>query len=225
MRATGASAGTDGSTILVADDHPVVRTGLQTMLNRGPGLVVVAECADGHEAITQWAALRPTVGLIDLRMPRVGGIEAMRAIRQLDPAARLIAMTTLGGDEDVYRALHAGASGYLLKDCGAGALLDCVQAVLRGQRYLDATSSASLAARIVQAPLTSRESEVLSHMARGLSNKRIARQLGVAEGTIKTHVKSLLEKLDVENRTHAIQVAATRGLVALADPANLTAGR
>ncbi len=202
--------------VLIADDHPVVRAGVRALLAGAADLHVACECADGAEAVRQWQALRPAAGLIDLRMPGMDGIEVIRAIRRLDPGARLAVMTTLCGDEDVFRAVQAGASGYVLKDCGPDVLVDCMRAVLRGQRYLVPAAAACLAARIVHAPLTSRERDVLEGIAQGLSNKRIARELAVTEGTVKTHVKSLLDKLDADNRTQAVRVAAARGLIALA---------
>ncbi len=201
------------ATVLIADDHPVVRAGVGAMLSGAADLHVACECADGAEAVRQWRALRPAAGLIDLRMPGMDGVEAIRAIREVDPGARLAVMTTVCGDEDVFRALQAGACGYVLKDCGADALVDCLRAVLRGQRYLDPAAAASLAARVVHAPLTARERDVLDGLAQGLSNKRIARELAVTEGTVKTHVKSLLDKLDADNRTQAVRVAAARGLI------------
>lgn len=205
--------------VLIADDHPMVRAGVHRLLSRASELSVACECANGEEVVRQWQALRPSIGVIDVRMPVMNGVEAIREIRRLDPTARLVAMTTMCGDEDVFRALQAGAGGYILKDCSAETLVDCVRAVLRGQRYLDPTAAASLAARVLHAPLTQRESEVLERIALGLSNKRIARELDVTEGTVKTHVKSLLDKLDADNRTQAIRIAASRGLIPSPAPA------
>ena len=139
----------------------------------------------------------------------------MAAIRQLERRAKLVVMTTMSGDEDVYRALQAGASGYVLKDCGKPELLACIRTVAQGRKYLQQTASARLAARVSSEDLTARESDVLTWLAEGLSNKAIARRLGVAEGTVKTHMKGLLSKLEVSSRTQAVRMAVQRGLVRL----------
>ncbi len=183
------------------------------MLSTFDDLEIVCQAASGAEAVSLWKVHKPDVGLIDLRMPDLDGTRVIQAIRQADCSARLMVMTTLCGDEDVFQALHAGATGYMLKDCNAERMVDGIRAVLRGQRFLDSSASASLAARVVHAHLTPRELEVLRFIAQGLSNKRIARHLDVAEGTIKTHVKSLLDKLGCENRTEAIRIGVSRGLV------------
>lgn len=199
--------------MLVADDHPVVREGIAAMLARTADLQVVAECADGDAAIEAWHALRPAVGLVDLRMPGRDGIATIHAIRRLDPEARLVALTTFAGEDEVYRALQAGASGYLLKDCGQNALIDGLRAVLRGQRHLDPAAAASLASRVLLGTPTARETEVLEAMALGLGNKAIARRLQVTEGTVKTHAKSLFAKLGASSRVEAVRIAEMRGLL------------
>jgi two-component system, NarL family, response regulator len=199
--------------LLVADDHPVVRAGLVAMLTRETGMSVVCEAADGIEAVKAWRDHLPDVGLIDLCMPGLNGFEAMHTIRGIASDARLVVLTTLGGDEDVYRALQSGAAGYLLKDCGRQELMACIRAVSQRQRYLQPSAAACLAKRITHTALTHRETEVLTWLARGLSNKCIANELGVAEGTVKTHVKSLLCKLGVVSRTQAAHLAQQRGLV------------
>jgi DNA-binding NarL/FixJ family response regulator len=199
--------------LLVADDHPVVRAGLVAMLAHQTDMTVVCEASDGAEAVTAWREHAPDVGLIDLCMPGLNGFEAVHAIRGIATSARLVVLTTLGGDEDIYRALQAGAAGYLLKDSGRQQLLACIRAVSQGQRYLQPAAASRLAGRITHTALTSRESEVLTWLARGASNKSIASELGVAEGTVKTHVKSLLCKLGVASRTQAAHLAQQRGLV------------
>jgi two-component system, NarL family, response regulator len=201
--------------VMVADDHPVVRAGMVALLAREPDMCVVFEAGNGDEAVAGWQTQGPDVGLIDLNMPVLDGFDAVAAIRRASRTARLVVMTTLGGDEDVYRALQAGASGYLLKDCGRAELAACIRAVARGQKYLQATAATRLADRITTVGLTGRETNVLQGLAEGLSNKGIARQLGVAEGTVKTHVKALMGKLDVASRTHAVRLALQRGLVRL----------
>ncbi len=199
--------------LLIADDHPVVRAGLVALLAREPDIRIVFEASDGGEAVAAWQRHRPDVGLIDLSMPVLDGFDTLAAIRQLSGDARLVVMTTLGGDEDVYRALRAGASGCLLKDCGAAEMVACVRAVARGQKYLQATAAARLADRVTTLSLTRRETEVLQRLAQGLGNRCIARELGVAEGTVKTHVKGVLLKLDVSSRAQAVRLALQRGLV------------
>jgi two-component system, NarL family, response regulator len=199
--------------LLVADDHPVVRAGLVAMLAPEADMTVVCEASDGAEAVTAWREHAPDVGLIDLCMPGLNGFEAVHAIRGIANTARLVVVTTLGGDEDIHRALQAGAAGYLLKDCGRQQLLACIRAVSQGKRYLQPAAASCLADRINLTVLTARENQVLTWLARGLSNKSIASELGVAEGTVKTHVKSVLAKLGVASRTQAVSVAQQRGLV------------
>ena len=199
--------------VLVADDHPVVRAGMVAILEREPDLIVVSEAAEGLEAVERWQTDAPDIGLVDLSMPGLDGFEVVKAIRRGDSDARLVVMTTLGGDEDVFRAMQAGAGGYLLKDCGAVELVHCMRSVWQGRKYLQGVAAHQLAERITAVALTSRERDVLSRLAEGLSNKLIARHLGMAEGTVKTHVKSLLFKLDASSRTQAARMAVQRGLV------------
>jgi two-component system, NarL family, response regulator len=201
--------------LLVADDHPVVRAGMVSLLEREADMRVVVQACDGAEAVSAWQARAPDVGLIDLSMPVLDGFGAIAAIRAVSRQARLVVMTSLCGDEDVYRALQACASGFLLKDCGQQELIRCIRAVANGQRYLQSPASVRLAERVASVALTARETDVLCWLARGLSNKAIARRLGVAEGTVKTHMKALLAKLDVDSRTQAVRLALQRGLVRL----------
>jgi two-component system, NarL family, response regulator len=199
--------------ILVADDHPVVREGLKTLLRAEKNLIVVAEASDGSEAIKAWEKYKPDIGLIDLSMPSIDGFDCIRHIKAADARSRLVAITVLGGDCDVHEALHAGASGYLLKDCEPKELLACVQSVYEGRVYLQSAAASSLAQRVTHVELTLREAEVMSFLVEGLSNKLIARQLKVEEGTIKTHVKAILSKLHATSRTQAARYALQRGLV------------
>lgn len=191
------------------------------LLEQHPDMRVVFEASHGADAVTGWQSHAPDVGLIDISMPVMDGIAAIAAIRQSARDARLVVMTTMCGDEDVYRALQAGASGYLLKDCGQQELVDCIRAVSQGRKYLQSAASTRLAERIASDGLTGREADVLRWLAEGLSNKAIARRLGVAEGTVKTHMKGLLHKLEVTSRTHAVRMALQRGLIRLPDPNTL----
>jgi two-component system, NarL family, response regulator len=199
--------------ILVADDHPVVRAGFKTLLGAEENLIVVAEASNGTEAIKAWEKHRPDIGLIDLNMPSIDGFDCIRHIKAADAQSRLVAMTVLGGDCAVYEALKAGASGYLLKDCEPKELLACIKNIYEGKVYLQPAAASSLAQRVTHVELTLREAEVMSLLVEGLSNKLIARQLSVEEGTIKTHVKAILSKLHATSRTQAVCYALQRGLV------------
>jgi two-component system, NarL family, response regulator len=201
--------------LLVADDHPVVCAGMVALLEREADMRVVVQACDGAKAVSAWQAHEPDVGLIDLSMPVLDGFGAIAAIRSMAPHALLVVMTTMCGDEDVFRALQAGASGFLLKDCGQQELIGCVRAVANGRKYLQSPASARLAERVASVDLTAREADVLCWLAQGLSNKAISRRLGVAEGTVKTHMKALLNKLGVDSRTQAVRLALLRGLVRL----------
>lgn len=199
--------------IMVADDHPVVLAGLVSILDQEPDFNVVGQARDGSEAVALWLELAPDVGVLDLSMPGLDGFEAIEAIRRADPDAQLVVLTTMGGDQDVYRALQAGASGFLLKDCARTELAQCLRRVSRGLKYLQPTAATRLAERVTYDALTLRESEVLQGLASGRSNRWIADMLGVAEGTVKTHVKSLLGKLEARSRTEAVAIGLRRGFV------------
>ena len=199
--------------ILIADDHAVVREGLAAMINRQPDMRVVAEASDGMEAVRQWSEQRPDVALVDLRMPRLDGVGVISQVRTLDPKARILILTTFDGDEDIYRGMRAGAKAYLLKDAPREQLLDCIRAVHAGDTFLPPNVAAKLAAQVSGERLTGRELEILGLMADGQSNKAIARKLSISEGTVKTHVKSVLFKLGATSRTEAAAIAARRGLV------------
>ena len=202
-------------TILTADDHPLIRDGLAAVLRAQGGLQVVAEAANGEEAIEAYARLRPDIVLMDLRMPVMDGLTATRAILGEDPNARIIVLTTYDGDEDIHRALAAGARGYILKDMMRTELLGVIQAVHRGQRGIPGPVAARLAEHTPRIGLTPRELEVLRLVADGLSNAQVAERIGRTEGTVKVHLKNILQKLDVNDRTEAVTTALRRGFIRL----------
>ncbi|MGQ0591784.1 MAG: response regulator [Gammaproteobacteria bacterium] len=201
--------------ILIADDHLVVREGLVAILNRQSDMAVIGEAGDGCEAFEQWRELRPDITLMDLRMPEMSGVEAIEAIRREDEKALIIILTTYDSDEDVYRGMRAGAKAYLLKDAHREELLNGIRAVYAGKTVVSPGVASKLASRLREEELTPRELEILTLVGRGLSNKLIARALDITEGTVKTHVKNLLEKLDATSRTEALAVAVRRGLIKL----------
>ncbi len=201
--------------LLIADDHPVVREGLAAMLNRRADMRVIAEATNGAEAVTLALQHRPDVVLMDLRMPHLNGVEALEQIRAEWPEARVIVITTYDGDDDIYRALRAGAKAYLLKDTPREEVLDTVRAVYAGQKRLPPEVAAKLADRMTAPELTERERDVLRQIVAGRSNKEIGAALNIAEGTVKAHVNSLLGKLGVSDRTQAVTEALRRGLVHL----------
>jgi DNA-binding NarL/FixJ family response regulator len=199
--------------VLIADDHEVVREGLVAMIDRQADMRVVAQAADGIAAVRLWGEQRPDVALLDLRMPGLDGVGVIGRVRELDPAARILILTTYDGDEDIYRGMRAGAKAYLLKDAPREQLLDCIRAVHAGDTYVPPDVAAKLAAQAAGERLTDRELEILTLMAVGDTNKMIARKLDIGEGTVKTHVKSVLSKLGANSRTEAAAVAARRGLI------------
>lgn len=201
--------------ILIADDHGVVLEGLVSLVKRERDMVVVAEASNGREAVDLWKQHRPDVSLLDLRMPELDGVGAIKEIRELNPDAHIIVLTTFDGDEDIYRAIKAGAKGYLLKDSAREALMECIRKVHAGETCIPATLAAKLAERVGGQTLSAREIEVLQRVATGKSNKEIGTELFISEGTVKTHVKSIFTKLDVVSRTEAIATATRRGLIQL----------
>ena len=201
------------STVLVVDDHALVRTGVANIISHEPDLQVVAEASNGAEAVAAFERYRPDVTLLDLRMPVMEGVEAVRQIRMRDPQAKVIVLTTYDTDEDITRALKAGAKAYILKDISASALVDCIHDVLAGKTYLAPTAAAKLAEGVARVQLTPRELATLRLMSDGRSTKEIAVTLGISERTVKTHLGHLYEKLGVTSRTEAAKVAARRGLV------------
>lgn len=199
--------------ILVADDHPVTREGLALILDNQADMTVVAQAANGREAIEQFARAQPDVALIDLQMPELGGVEAIEAILRATPQARLLVLTTYDGDEDIFRAMRAGAKAYLLKDSPREEILRAIRRVRSGQKFVSPEVGAKLAERLGSETLTEREVEVLALLSKGLSNKEIAATLEVTEGTIKSHVNNLMAKMNVASRTEAALVAGQRGLL------------
>ena len=203
------------STVLVADDHGLLRTGVANIINLEPDLHVVAEAENGRQAVEAFERHRPDVTLLDLRMPVMEGVEAVRQIRERDPNARVIVLTTYDTDHDIARALKAGAKAYILKDIAADDLISCIHDVLAGKTYLAPAAAAKLAEGVTRVQLTPREMATLRLMADGKANKEIASELSISERTVKTHLGHLFEKLGVTSRTEAIKVATRRGLVRL----------
>jgi two-component system NarL family response regulator len=201
--------------VLVVEDHNVVRQGLVALLNVVEGLAVVGEAADGVEAITQFRKHQPDIALIDLRLPRMSGVDVIERIRMETPQARFIVLTTYDGDEDIYRALKAGAKAYLLKGMTSEELVAAIRAVHAGKSHIPPAIAERLAERMGAQELTRREFEVLEHIVQGRSNKEIAAELEVSEATVKTHINSLLGKLGVTDRTQAATAAIQRGMVPL----------
>jgi DNA-binding NarL/FixJ family response regulator len=201
--------------ILIADDHSVVREGLVSLVKRKSDMVVVAEASNGREAVELWKEHRPEVTLLDLRMPELDGVGAIKEIRELDENAHIVVLTTYDGDEDIYRAIKAGAKAYLLKDTARDALVETVRRVHAGETYLPPQLAAKLAERVSGDALSPREIDVLQRMAVGKSNKEIGAELFISEGTVKTHIKSIFSKLDVVSRTEAVATATRRGLIQL----------
>jgi len=201
--------------ILVVDDHTVVRQGLVALLNTVTDIAVVAEASDGQEAVDAYHKFKPDVTLMDLRLPKLGGADAIALIRQDSPGARIIVLTTFDGDEDIFRALQAGAKGYLLKGTDADELMAAIRAVYAGKSKIPAFVAEKLAERMGGPALTTRELEVLKRIVAGRSNKEIASDLHISEATVKTHINSLLSKLNVSDRTQAATTALQRGIVHL----------
>ena len=204
------------TSILIADHHPLILAGMASLIGGEASLKLVGQASDGVHAVAQYEALRPDLLLIDPNMPLCGGIEAIGPIRELDPTARIVIVSSHDGDEDVHRALGAGASGYLLKSASFAQMLDCIALVMAGKRYVAPELSRKLNARMLANTLSVREREILNHLASGMSNKVIARAAGIGVGTVKFHINNILSKLNVASRTEAAVVAARRGLVHLA---------
>jgi two-component system NarL family response regulator len=201
--------------VIIADDHPIVREGLHAVISDQPDMTVVAQAATGADAVTSALTHRPDVILMDLRMPELSGVEAISTIRAQWPDAHVIVLTTYDGDEDIYRALQAGAQAYLLKDTPRAELLEAIRAVARGQKRIPSEVAARLAERIGGPALTEREVDVLRLMAGGRSNKVIGAELHISEGTVKFHVNNILGKLGAEDRTQAVTLALQRGIIHL----------
>lgn len=203
--------------ILIADDHPVVRAGTMALIANESDMTVVAEAANGTEAVSLYDSHLPDVALIDLRMPEMDGISAMVSIFTAHPEARLVALTTYDGDADIYRALDSGACGYLIKDMLGRELVQAIRTAASGKRVIPAAVASRLAEFTPRVDLTAREVEVLHLTAKGLRNKQIARVIGRTEGTVKVHLKNLMAKLGVDDRTEAVTLGLQRGIIHLDD--------
>jgi DNA-binding NarL/FixJ family response regulator len=203
--------------ILIADDHPVVREGLRALIARRPDMTVVAEAANGREALEEAVRHHPDIALLDLRMPELEGADLIAAMLHKAPETRIVVISTFAGDEDIYAALRAGAKAYMLKDSPRDDLLACIRAVCNGNTWISPTAAATLATRVGTPELTPREKDVLRLMAGGKSNREIGTELRVAEGTVKAHVSRIFGKLNVTARTEAVTQAVRRGLVHLED--------
>ena len=201
--------------VLIADDHVTVLEGLAAMIGRQPDMVVVAEAADGQEAIDLWITHRPEVTLLDLRMPKLDGVDVIEEIRKRDSSARIIVLTTYETDTEILRAIKAGTKAYLLKDARREELLDCIRRVNRGETCIPASLIEKVATGLSSEALTGRELNVLELLARGKSNKEIGVSLYISETTVKSHLRSIFRKLNVLSRTEAISVASRRGLIRL----------
>jgi DNA-binding NarL/FixJ family response regulator len=211
----GGTVASTKASVLVVDDHALLRTGVANIINQERDLQVVAEAGNGAEAVAAYTRHHPDVTLLDLRMPVMEGVEAVRRIRELDPRARVIVLTTYDTDHDIARALKAGAKAYVLKDIAAEDLINCIRDVLAGKTYLAPSAAAKLAEGVTRVQLTPREMATLRLLADGKANKEIASELAISERTVKTHLGHLFEKLGVTSRTEAIKVATRRGLVRL----------
>lgn len=207
--------------ILVVEDHQIVRQGLVALLSVVEGVQVVAEAADGLEAVKQFEASHPDVTLVDLRLPKMSGVEVIQRVRADHPYARFIVLTTYDGDEDIYRALQAGARAYLLKGMTVDVLISTIHSVHAGRSIIPPAIAQKLAERMATEQLTQREQDVLEQIVRGKSNKEIGQFLDISEATVKTHINNLLGKLGVEDRTQAATAAIQRGLVQLESQGDL----
>jgi DNA-binding NarL/FixJ family response regulator len=201
--------------ILIAEDHLIARAGMGAIINAQPDMAVVGEAVNGEQALALYRAHVPDVTLMDIRMPVMNGVQAVTAIRAQFPKARIVALSTFGGDEDIRRALQAGAQAYLTKDVLHDELLAAIRAVHAGERYLTASVLAALSAEIPHPDLSARELEVLRLVVHGFSNKQIAYELKIAEDTAKNHVKSIFKKLGASDRTQAATMAIQRGIIHL----------
>lgn len=199
--------------VLIAEDHTVVRDGLVAIINQEREMQIVADTGDGRRAVELWRKHRPDVTLMDLRMPQMEGVAAIYEIRAIEPNARIIVLTTFDGDEDIYRAMRAGAKSYLLKDVRREELFQCIREVHAGRTFVPPAIAAKLIERLPGEELTPRELEVLRLLAEGKPNKLVGAAMSISEVTVKSHVQSIFKKLNVLSRTEAIAVATRRGLL------------
>lgn len=203
--------------ILIVDDHPVVCSGLTSMLSAQPGLEVTASAASGEEALAIVQRDRPDLMLLDLRMPGMDGIGVLRALKGMEHAPRVLVLTSFEKEEDVYRAIRAGAHGYLLKDTTESEMVAAISAVAGGKRYIPRHIAARLADRMMRADLTARELQVLELLAAGSTNKQIGGALAISDNTVRHHVNSIMEKLQVSDRTEAVATAIRNGVLSGTD--------
>ncbi|MGO9086740.1 MAG: response regulator [Candidatus Sulfotelmatobacter sp.] len=201
--------------VMVVDDHPLIRVGIAAIVNARADMTVVAQAGTGEEALELFRRNKPDVTLMDLRLPGMGGVEAIAAMRTTRPDARFIVVTTYDGDEDIHRALEAGAQGYIIKGMPYQTLVEAIHRVHLGKRFLPPPVANTLASRMPDSDLSPREMEVLLLLVAGRSNKEIAQTLDIAEATVKSHVSTILMRLGVEDRTQAVVTALQRGLVHL----------
>jgi DNA-binding NarL/FixJ family response regulator len=201
--------------ILVVDDHPVLRDGVAAIVGNQSDMMMAGEARDGREAVDSFRSLRPDVTLMDLQMPGMNGVDAITEIRSADPGAKIIVLTTYAGDAQAVRALKAGAVGYLLKSGLRTELVDAIRDVHRGQRHVNRDVADEIAVHVVDESLTGREVAILRLVSIGKANKQVASELGLSEETVKGHLKSVFAKLGVADRTHAVTVAARRGIIEL----------
>jgi len=201
--------------VMVVDDHPLMRVGVASIVNARQDMSVVAQTGTGEEAVTLYQQHKPDITLMDLRLPKMSGVDAIRAIRSRNAGARFIVLTTYEGDEDIHRALEAGAHGYVIKGMPFQTLIDALQRVHQGGRFLPPPVTRALASRMPDSDLSAREQEVLRLLVDGKANKEIASLLGITEATVKCHVSTILMRLNVSDRTQAVVTALQRGLVHL----------
>ncbi len=199
--------------ILCVDDHPLVRKGIAAILSIETDMKLVAEAGSGAEAVTAFRQFHPDITLMDLRMPVMDGIEATKQIRQIDPEAKIIALTSYDGDQEIYRALEAGVRGYILKESVHTEIVRAIRVVHSGKRLMSPEVAERLSEHFPQVALTAREIEVLQYVAKGFGNKEIGVRLGTAAGTVKMHLQNILSKLGASDRTHAVTLAIRRGII------------
>jgi DNA-binding NarL/FixJ family response regulator len=201
--------------VMIVDDHPLLRVGVASIVNARSDMTVMAQTGTGEEAVALFSQHRPDVTLMDLRLPKMSGVDAILAIRARFPMARFVVLTTYEGDEDIHRALEAGAKGYIIKGMPYQTLIEALLRVHGGGRFLPPPVARALASRMPDSDLSSREQEVLRNLVAGMSNKEIAGLLGITEATVKCHVSTILMRLNVSDRTQAVVTALQRGLVHL----------
>lgn len=205
----------DDAGVLIADDHPVVREGMAAIIERSPGFYCAGQASGAREAVSQWQALQPDLGLFDLRMPDGDAVSAITHILDFDPGARILVVSSFDADEEVYRVVKAGARGYMLKDSEPDLIVEALKSVHHGKRHMPPQLACKLAERIAYSNLSNRETEILSLAAKGKKNADIADDLCVSLATIKFHLNNIYTKLDVSSRTAAIAIAIKRGIISL----------